>query len=982
VSKARIVKHLGKGRYKVMLLTDTSIIEAKITALNARIALANTRINGELQDKVDETLAALNAIEIPEDIAELAQLLRAMTFARTAYDNAVNALAQEKFNRENARDEKGKLEGYEPEVERDIWCADYTTNLKPDTEVGVIDWYQYRERSTSGDPVIVPGYLSGKESAYTRVRDGVSVPEISMTTYGWWYAMCLVAGMERQNPHYRKATVTALNADGTVDVTVDEIYTQALGSQAKDLTDDELNLSSVPVHYLGVDSAVFKVNDRVVCEYPRKNFHKDLADSYTAQVTALTARVTALNAKIADYVAQLAALQIIIDALQADIDDKLQAIQDEQTLSGITALQNEITDLDNQISDLKIIIDDANAAISDASSAIAGLNRDIADKNAQLAIYNAELDQLISEGAPPGEIDAKQAQIDGISGEIPALVIERNSQQSILTLADIDRQSADEESQDLQIIRAEKEAVLFALLSNKTITQQELDIALAEMAYQEDKKTKLETKRDGVTALLVDVELQITKLTSFADDELGKYAMLKAFTDTRPVEVTVVGFVDHPRPAEGLAFKDSAGNWKIVMQDGKETSLNTPPALIPNGPNSFNWGVPDDDGYYDHACVWNWHDIRVAGYNYNDIVPSPSSILCAGVIKNTPTPGDITLKVITTSFYTRTFVVKDGSVLSQTGNNFPTDNEVVWDNGIVDGQETGSFPAVPHSYTTQILIDKSGLFAVIANVEDFYLFTNGGPQVPRGGKGKIHIYDLLNYTVTKLSDHKYISRYDTGGSFYGDPATMHNAPIRYVHQSMRYGVDNEITIVALTDVVLINYAGTVKYSEVTFKNRKINIIKELYSDQSQYTFSYPGGISDGYNNISRFLSTIVDNDTLYTITTRRNCPTDTMGVFVGVESLIMPTGQHTLKTGVRGRYDAWVPGEYEAPGAEPLSYDNAYANATVRIELNDISQATVRGFSAGCVKVSGLYSPNMWVEFRGTACKIVDKPSTDYTILI
>jgi len=40
-----------------------------------------------------------------------------------------------------------------------------------------------------------------------------------------------------------------------------------------------LNLSSVPVHYLGVDSAVFKVNDRVVCEYPRKNFHKDLADS-------------------------------------------------------------------------------------------------------------------------------------------------------------------------------------------------------------------------------------------------------------------------------------------------------------------------------------------------------------------------------------------------------------------------------------------------------------------------------------------------------------------------------------------------------------------------------------------------------------------------------------------------------------------------------------------------------------------------------
>lgn len=985
MSKARIVKHLGKGRYKVMLLTDTSIIEAKITALNTRIALANTRINGELQAKVDETLAALNAIDIPEDLTEdsieLGQLLRALTFARTAYDNAVNALAQEKVNRENARDEKGRLEGIEPETERDIWCADYTTTLKPDVEVGVIDWYQYRERSTAGDPVIVPGYLNGKECVYNRIRDGVSVPEISMTTHGWWYAMCLVAGMERQNPHYRKATITDMNGDGTVEVTIDETYTQALGSQAKELASDELNLSNVPVHYLGVDSAVFEVGDRVVCEYPRKNFHKQLADQFTTQVDSLNDRVTDLNEKIADYDDKLAELQVTIDELQAVIDEKTQAIQDEQTLSGITELQNQITDLDNQISDLKIIIDDAKAIINDASSAIAGLNRDIAEKNAQLGIYIAELEQLIADGAPTSEIDAKQAQIDGISAEITALVIERNNQQSIFTLADIDRQLAEEESQDLQITRAEKDAVLFALLSEKTINQQELDIALAEMAYHLDKKTKLEFSRDGVTALLVDVQLQITKLTSFAADELGKYDALKVFTDTRPAEVTVVGFVDHPRPAKGLAFKDSAGNWKSIMPDGKETALGTPPGLSTGASGGFNWGVENEDGVYDAACIWNFRTVRVGGYNYV-VVSSPEIIQAAGIIKGEEDDGTFIIKVITRLATIYTVTVKDGVILS-TVQYFIPSSQIIFENYIGEGQEASGMPYVPKNVYTDVLIDKSGLFAVICKVADWYLFNvGGGVRVPRGGECDIYIYDLVDYKIQNINSHVYrglnLGYGEAGaGSIYGDTAKIWDSTVKFIPHSMTYGVDGYISIVALTDVDIVNAQdGSATYSEVAFKDRNLIKGKVLYTDTSSY--------ADYFNDsTTRFLCSFVNDGDLQTITMR-----GTRSVWLGprVEKLILPSAQITL---TENAYPNQLD-ETPDPGFTPIVawgttfYNNSFYDDIVlaTIKNNSVTKSSVGDFSAGCVKVTSFYTPNLWVEFSGTQYKLVDKPSTEYTILI
>lgn len=464
MSKAKIVEHLGKGKYRVKLQIDIRAIKAQIESLKKRIEQANQRINNELKIAVDTTKATLNAIAIPQNLsehsAELAQIMGNLLTARAAYDKAVKALDREKTLRENIIDEKGKLGAYKDEEERDIWCADYTTDLKPDTEVGVIDWYQLRGTSTPHKHVILPGYLAGKECKYDKVRDGRRVPQGGLNTYSWWYAMMLCPGMERFNPHYRKGTITAINDKGRVDVTVDEVYTQVLHSEAKALSAKELNLTNVPVRYLSCDSAVFEVGDRVVIEYPRKNSHRNLVDTFSSSRQALEAKSGELRRKIADYKTQTEAKQLIMNTLQNKVNERVKLLEDDKINKGIPALQAEIAALDEQIANLKTATEELRRTKTDADSKVRQLSGTLNTKNILLSTAQQELDQLIADSAPQSQVDAKRDQIFALATEISTLTQNLWDQQSIRDTTDNQITDRENQRQNLLLSREKKKPYL------------------------------------------------------------------------------------------------------------------------------------------------------------------------------------------------------------------------------------------------------------------------------------------------------------------------------------------------------------------------------------------------------------------------------------------------------------------------------------------------------------------------------------------
>lgn len=471
-------------------------------------------------------------------------------------------------------------------------------------------------------------------------------------------------------------------------------------------------------------------------------------------------------------------------------------------------------------------------------------------------------------------------------------------------------------------------------------------IALDNLAYEGGKKTKLQDKKLGIEAMLTDIELQIIKLRSLEADEQGKYDTLKAYTDTRPQEITVIGFVEKPKPCEGLAFKNSEGKWMLVTPDGKERSLTTPPALA----GDFNWGVQNEDGHYDCACVWSGTAIRTGGFTYNLGI----GLRAAGVIKDTADKGLTTIKAV--AAYSNTIitaVVKDGAVINQTSANIT--GAVIPASTMQVGSATGS----------ACLVDKSGEFAICAAYPS-----------------EIFKVDLMANTSEQINL----------------PRLSNGDVSNYVYDSLSYGVDGDIMMIARMEYFQADIPYTAretgyivleKYMAVYFNKNGMFTRETLYEDSGHSVLL---GISPGVRELgtldsamigaggitNRFICTIVDDSQLHVLRIEADGEpgnfTTNGGLAYSGESFISSYSYTLVGSEVLQL----------AYGARPLNGNNNSVHHLTSLPRSsgDFSGATVRGFSAGCAKIKGNYADKMWIEYRGSGYTIVNQPSTDYTILI
>ena len=817
MSKAKIIKHLGDGKYKVFLITDVETLKARIEILENKIKEINGLVAGVLQDDINNSLAALISITIPPGVAidspELANIMASLVSGRSNYDLAIRAMTLKKMELENSNKEIVELKrnNDEAEKERDIWCADYNTKLKENDIVGVIDWFQFRERSTPAERVIIPGYINHKESFYLLIRDGVMALNAGLKPYSWWYAMMLVSGMERFNPHYRKAEIKVINNDGTVNVKVDEIYTQALRSNAKSLSQNEINLNNVPVKYLTCDAGAFLVGDRVVLEYPRKDIHKELAENYK---------------------------------------------------SSRTALQNKTVDINQEINDLQNNINDSNNFI--------GLLR------AQLDVLISDLNTILND---PGSTEQL-----------------------------------------------------------KETAYNEVDEAQGQIINEERELTKIESRKFNVMAQLNDVEQQINILSNLEQQELSNSEVIKAYKAKRPKEITVVGFVEKPRPCRGIAFQDFNGNWKIVRQNGKESPLAEPPSVI----GRFNWGSINEKGLYPDACVWDSTRIRTGGYDY--MVGGP--ILSCGIIADTPSEGITTLKVIIdqpadapTRLEIKTITVRAGDILSTKSNMLGGTIPVL----------KQRMPSI-HQPTNQdlynssdVLVDKSGLFAIAASCSS---------RLPGG------IYTGISTSVIYLIDLiSFTSEIITVASEYPDIFI-------YQHDTLSYDNDGNIILIAKKDGDIIIHPSDSNRSLTSefyyeFKYNSGSLLKEKKVYTNTYDVNYTT-LGEQYYRSNRALSYVVDDNSMVLINMLKS--TD---VINGVGSV------HD-----QDKIDTYY-NEYRVQTSTQFIVFVDFP----RVD-GDFTGAFVDGYSAGCLKIRSDSTDALWLEYRGNKSRLTDKPSVNYTILI
>lgn len=208
-----------------------------------------------------------------------AKAIDAITKALTAYSKAQDGLRDAQDALDDYDIELQKIEerlttlgNVKREDDKTLWCADYSTELKPDTTVGTIE--------VPGEPQEIliqpdaPHAATGR-ALYDARRDGLVTPALALTKEALFYNWCMAPAWQRFRPSYRFAIVTKVNNDNTLALKLTDPNITGYGHGAarriditpKTLADEEVDYSAVRVAYLDCGAAAFTVGDAVVVRF-------------------------------------------------------------------------------------------------------------------------------------------------------------------------------------------------------------------------------------------------------------------------------------------------------------------------------------------------------------------------------------------------------------------------------------------------------------------------------------------------------------------------------------------------------------------------------------------------------------------------------------------------------------------------------------------------------------------------------------------
>jgi hypothetical protein len=207
----------------------------------------------EMQQEV-LTLTQVDADPIMNDIEAITQIQIYATEQRDIIEGDYERLELRKESLEKRKQTiQGILDSQTREAE--VWCADSSTEIPEESEVGLMDIAGVPEKQ-----VIYPG--AHNEAGYDSDRDGileaVRIQTPAQAVYNW----AMLPGWQKWMPTYRIGTITSISGD-FCDVTLD-----AAKSPAQNLDVNQTQeLTNVPIEYMTCNGGAFEEGDRVVVEF-------------------------------------------------------------------------------------------------------------------------------------------------------------------------------------------------------------------------------------------------------------------------------------------------------------------------------------------------------------------------------------------------------------------------------------------------------------------------------------------------------------------------------------------------------------------------------------------------------------------------------------------------------------------------------------------------------------------------------------------
>jgi hypothetical protein len=304
VGKATILSHKGNGLYNVRIEKDLSGYDRNIATSNARDteldtveipALTTAENDAEIAyanslTDLDNAIDTYNASEKgPDDKQTLAEqriatneALMTWDFARRDLRNAITE--QQAVRAYNQLQDQKRAAAVTGEV-RDVWCADFTTNLAVSAEVGIFDIPNETFNNKKAAPgqavksntalaIIRPAVFTTNNEVYSAARDGIeqmtdaAPPSGAQTFWNWAVKPAWVIGKPTAriaeilsvDHGNNKADVRVLNIDSWVR----NFQTKPFGEEA----DIEFGIyRNVDVEYMNCNARVFSEGDRVVVEF-------------------------------------------------------------------------------------------------------------------------------------------------------------------------------------------------------------------------------------------------------------------------------------------------------------------------------------------------------------------------------------------------------------------------------------------------------------------------------------------------------------------------------------------------------------------------------------------------------------------------------------------------------------------------------------------------------------------------------------------
>jgi hypothetical protein len=273
MGKATITANQGKGLYTATIGRKTDRIKSRLQEINSELAkigteiLANQAIILLNEGAIQAAMSGLTYIANNQELKweEKEKLMDAASRSIAGFIAKVEG-AQRQINMLKAKkaallDEKERLEKEIEEETIDIWCCDYSNRLTGD--VGTI------EVTTNADkPIIVPGHPKGTLAVYDYNKHGILDPLYNAGVPNSLTAFCMEPGWRKWKPFYRIGTLTAKTAN-TGDVDLESAWAEANRNLN---TNQTSTLSNVPIEYMGIGGALFRVGDRVVVKFNNKDW--------------------------------------------------------------------------------------------------------------------------------------------------------------------------------------------------------------------------------------------------------------------------------------------------------------------------------------------------------------------------------------------------------------------------------------------------------------------------------------------------------------------------------------------------------------------------------------------------------------------------------------------------------------------------------------------------------------------------------------